>query len=53
MTKAGTANLVKVKTALAEKYARLAKGAGSKPKKKRYLYHAEHYRQQAKNLSRL
>ena len=43
-------NLVKVKTALAEKYDRLAATANSRPRKARMSRHAETYRRLAKNL---
>jgi len=46
------AKLAETKTALAEKYAHLAKVAGSKPKQNRYLHHAEKYRREAAALSR-
>ena len=46
------ANLAKVKLALAEKYERLAKNAGSKPKRDTFLLHAKRYHQQVEELSR-
>jgi len=44
-------NLLNVKTALAEKYERLARQRSSKPLKKRLFRQAEAYRQQAADLS--
>jgi hypothetical protein len=44
--------LVGIKLALAEKYERLAKVAGSKGKKQTFLHKAENYRRQAERLSR-
>jgi hypothetical protein len=45
-------NLVKVKTALADKYLRLANDRSSQPAKARLLRHAERFRQQAAVASR-
>ena len=45
-------NLVQVKTALAEKYMRLANDRSSKPVKARLLRHAERFRQQAAGAAR-
>jgi hypothetical protein len=45
--KSNSENIVKVKTALAEKYLRLANARKSKPAKDRLLRHAERFRQQA------
>jgi hypothetical protein len=45
--KSSTGNLEKVKTALADKYLRLANERNSKPAKARLLRHAERFRQQA------
>ena len=42
-------NIVKVKTALADKYLRLAGKRCSKPAKATLLRHAERFRQQANN----
>jgi hypothetical protein len=48
MTKKSTAeNLAKVKTAMADKYERLAKTRNSKPAKARLLRRAEQHRAQA------
>jgi hypothetical protein len=44
--------LIKTKTALAEKYARLAKLTPSKPRRGTLLLHAADYRRQAEDLSR-
>jgi hypothetical protein len=41
------ANIVKVKTDLADKYLRLAQKRSSKPARARLLRHAERFRQQA------
>jgi hypothetical protein len=50
MTKqAQTKNIVEVKTALADKYLRLARTRRSKPAKARLLRHAERFRSQAAN----
>jgi hypothetical protein len=46
------ANLVKVQTALAEKYERLARTVRSKPRRKSMLHHAALHRQKAKDASR-
>ena len=45
--KSQSENIVKVKTALAEKHLRLANTRKSKPAKARLLRHAERFRQQA------
>ena len=42
-------NFVEVKTALADKYERLARTRRSKPARKRLLRHAERFRSQAAN----
>jgi hypothetical protein len=42
-------NIVKVKTALADKYLRLARKRRSKPARATLLRHAERFRQQANN----
>ena len=47
--KAQAENIVKVKTALADKYVRLARTRGSKPARARLLHHAERFRSQAAN----
>jgi hypothetical protein len=53
MTKqAATKNKVEVKTALAEKYERLARTRRSKPAKLRLLRHAERFRSQAGNIAK-
>jgi hypothetical protein len=53
MTKqAATKNLVEVKTALADKYERLARTRRSKPAKLRLLRHAERFRSQAGNIAK-
>ncbi len=43
--------LVQTKLDLAAKYERLAKIAKSKPKRSKFIYQAERYRRQAKELS--
>jgi hypothetical protein len=50
--KAQTENITKVKTALADKYERLARTRRSKPAKLRLLRHAERFRSQAANPGR-
>jgi hypothetical protein len=45
-------NIVKVKTALADKYERLARDRKSKPAKARLQRHAERFRAQAGNAAR-
>jgi hypothetical protein len=45
--KSNQENLSNVKTALADKYVRLANVRGSKPAKARLLRHAERFRKQA------
>ena len=53
MTKKSQAkNYVEVKTALAEKYDRLARVCSSKPAKMRLLRHAERFRAQAANVAK-
>jgi len=53
MTKQASAkNIVEVKTALAEKYERLARTRRSKPAKLRLLRHAERFRSQAGNTGK-
>lgn len=47
-----TENIVKVKTALAEKYERLARTRSSKPGKKTLLFHANRFRSQAANIAK-
>jgi hypothetical protein len=49
--KSQTKNIVEVKTALADKYERLARARRSKPAKARLLRHAERFRSQAANAS--
>jgi hypothetical protein len=46
------ANRVKVKTALADKYERLARMRRSKPARTRLLRHAERFRSQAANVGK-
>lgn len=43
--------LVQTKLNLAQKYENLARLAGSRPKRKKYLHDAEKYRRQAERLS--
>jgi hypothetical protein len=50
--KSQSENIAKVKTALADKYVRLANERSSKPAKARLLRHAERFRQQAANNRR-
>ena len=53
MTRKGvTANIVRVKAALAEKYERLARVSKSKPRKASLLRVAERHRQQAANVAK-
>jgi len=47
---ANVENLIRVKTALADKYAHRAKIAGSAAQRRRYQHHAEKYREQARML---
>jgi 2-polyprenyl-3-methyl-5-hydroxy-6-metoxy-1,4-benzoquinol methylase len=47
-----TENIVKVKTALADKYERLARTRSSKPGKKTLLHHANRFRSQAANIAK-
>ena len=49
--KAQAENIAKVKTALADKYERLARERKSKPSKARLLRHAERFRAQADNAA--
>ncbi len=44
--------LAKAKIGQAERYERLAKVCKSRPKRERYLRHAQSYRRQAEQLSR-
>ena len=41
---------IEVKVALAEKYERLASVAGSKPKRRHFQFHANHFRNQVKAM---
>lgn len=41
---------IDVKVALAEKYERLASVAGSKPKLRTFMFHANHFRNQVKAM---
>jgi DNA-binding FadR family transcriptional regulator len=50
--KSQTKNIVEVKTALADKYARLARTRRSKPAKMRLLRHSERFRAQADNAAK-
>jgi hypothetical protein len=50
--KAVTENIVRVKTALAEKYERLARTRNSKPARATLLRQAERHRQQAANAAK-
>ena len=50
--KSATKNIVEVKTALAEKYERLARVRSSKPGKKTLLHHANRFRSQAENIAK-
>jgi hypothetical protein len=50
--KAVTENFVRVKTALAEKYERLARTRKSKPARQNLLRRAERHRQQAANAAK-
>jgi hypothetical protein len=53
MTKKSQAkNLVELKTALADKYERLARNRRSKPARARLLRHAERFRSQAANAQK-
>ncbi len=45
-------NIVRVKTALADKYERLARDRSSKPAKARLIRHAERFRSQAVNAAK-
>jgi hypothetical protein len=44
-------NIAQVKTALADKYERLARGCKSRPAKARLQRHSERFRAQAKNAA--
>jgi hypothetical protein len=46
------ANLAEVKRKLAERYERLAKVTGSRPRRKRMLHHAATYRRQSLELAK-
>jgi hypothetical protein len=50
--KSETKNSVEVKTALADKYQRLARTRRSKPAKARLLRHSERFRAQADNAAK-
>jgi hypothetical protein len=50
--KSQTKNYVEVKTALADKYVRLARKRKSKPARATLLRHAERFRSQAENASK-
>ena len=50
--KSVTKNIVEVKTALADKYLRLARTRRSKPGKARLLRHSERFRSQAENIAK-
>ena len=50
--KAVTENIVRVKTALADKHERLARTRNSKPRRANLLRLAERYRQQAENAAK-
>ena len=50
--KSQTKNIVEVKTALADKYARLARTRCSKPAKARLLRHSERFRSQAETIAK-
>jgi len=53
MTKKSQAkNIVEVKTALADKYQRLARTRRSKPARQRLLRHSERFRSQAANAEK-
>jgi len=53
MTKQSQAkNIVEVKTALADKYERLARMRRSKPARLRLLRHSERFRAQAENIAK-
>lgn len=41
---------IDVKIALAEKYERLASVAGSAPKRRHFIFHANHFRNQVKAM---
>jgi ethanolamine ammonia-lyase small subunit len=47
-----TKNIVEVKTALADKYERLARMRRSKPARLRLLRHSERFRAQAENVAK-
>jgi hypothetical protein len=44
--------LIDVKQALADKYDRLSRNAGSKPKRQQFAHRATHYRRQVEQLKR-
>jgi len=48
----GNSHLIAIKTALAEKYERLARQAGSAAKQKAFAYRATRYRRQVLQLGR-
>jgi hypothetical protein len=50
--KSETKKIVEVKTALADKYERLARIRSSKPGKKTLLHHANRFRSQAANVGK-
>jgi hypothetical protein len=50
--KSQTENIIEVKTALADKYVRLAQERRSKPARERLLRHAERFRSQAANAKK-
>ena len=50
--KSETKNKIEVKSALAEKYQRLARTRRSKPGKARLLRHSERFRSQAENIAK-
>ncbi len=43
-------NKIQIKLALAEKYARLARVAGSEPKQRTFYYKSTRYRRQAESM---
>jgi hypothetical protein len=50
--KSQTQHIVEVKTALADKYERLARARSSKPAKARLLRHSQRFRKQAANATK-
>jgi hypothetical protein len=46
-------NLIAVKEALVAKYETMAKATGSQEKRRQFTHHADMYRQQAANLTRM